>query len=331
MKLRSVPSARVRASACLALVLASGSPCALAAQPGSGTSPGPITPTTSARSGPSSPPVPGRTTLAPEVRPTLEREHAMVTQAQAMTGVATSVWEYQVQGKPDIRTTHTLRFALAKPASVRLETDELLAVSDGITLTVYDKQAKRFVQENAPDVWLLKTRINALTGGRISTIPSEHLLRPGVSIEQAQVGMVTAERLRAGDQTTPAGKKSGVWVVGTGPTANGLPAPRVERWFAGDTGLMLVAVTDLTTRYQEQAKRYHTLSTRDSVTPSDPPVVRLARWTTTYTRELPQSIDASTFRFTPNAGDTKADTLAATTPAPAASAPSATTGTTPSK
>jgi thiol-disulfide isomerase/thioredoxin len=243
-----------------------------------------------------------------EAQPILDREMDALRKASSMVGTAVQKWEYHIEGSPPISTEKLMEFAVAKPDRlvIKLQPD-LEVYADGKTLAVRSKSMKQYVRVPQPDAWLLRERVEELTGGQIRSIPGEVVLRPGMSVEQAMRGIKTVERTRAGDL----GDKPGQWVTGTGVderTPGALPFAW-DRWYSDADGLVYQVKQDLTASYQDQENRYHAEQTEGEANPRPPRRVDYARWTITYTREVNAEVRAVDFEFRPAKDETQVDAL----------------------
>lgn len=240
-----------------------------------------------------------------EAMPILERELKAVADAKSMTGSALARWDTQVEGKPATQLDYPIDFALAKPENLYLNTKDFAIFSNGKLLTVYSKNLKQYITRPAPPIWSLRDVIEDLTDGQVRSIPSEALLRPGMTLQQSLRGVRTLEKVRDADHDG----KAGVWITGTGfddrqPSAYPF---KLERFYASSDGLLYAVKQDWTLMHQDMATRAHALQMEGDPAPKPAPKILSATWNTTYQRTLNPEIPAERFLFTPGPDDKPVD------------------------
>lgn len=242
-----------------------------------------------------------RPEIASEAKFTLDRELEAVRGMQSLRGSSLSKWEMHQEGSQPINMEHTLEFVLAKPTKLMLKTRDLVVFADGNNLVVYSTSLKQYVQRPQPDPWLLRDQIEQMSGGQIRTIPSEALIRPGMSLDQTLRNVRTVERVRAGDYEA----KTGLWVSGTA-IDDRQPGSRpfsFERWYSDEDNLLYVVRQDWTQMYQDQVNRMHAEQHEGEANAAEPKKINFARWTTTFTRVPNAPVSDSEFVFKPGSED----------------------------
>lgn len=241
-----------------------------------------------------------------EAKPVLERELKQVAGLTSMTGSYFSRWESQTEGSQPFINDFPVDFALSKPENFYIGARDISVYSNGKTLTLYSKSLKQYISRPAPPVWSLRDTIEELSGGQVRSIPSEHLLRPGMTIEQTLRNVRTMEKTRDADYDG----KQGTWVAGTGfddRQEAALPYT-FERFYSSADGLVYCIKQDWTRMYQDMADRAHAEQTEGEANPKPAPKYLTANWTTVFReRKANVEISAETFVFSPGAEDKPVD------------------------
>ncbi|MBY0312908.1 MAG: TlpA family protein disulfide reductase [Phycisphaerales bacterium] len=240
-----------------------------------------------------------------EARFPLEKELDKLREAKSIKGTTTALWELHVDGNTPNANTFITEFALQKPDKLWMKTKDLTVWVDGTTLTIRSESLKQYLQRPMPSIWDLRTVLEELSGQQIRGIPSEPVIRPGLTIEQSLRNVRTMEQVKFGEHEG----KQGVWITGTGEDdrqPSSVPII-VERWHAESTGLCELIKQDMTSMYQDLADRKAAEDSDFEGRTVKPAKYRHARFTTKVQRELNPALPDSTFAFTPVPGDKKVD------------------------
>ncbi len=244
-------------------------------------------------------------TVFVEARFPLEKELDKLREARSIKGTTTAVWEVHIDGKEPSTNTFVTEFALQKPDKLWMKTRDLTVFADGVTLTIRSASLKQYVQRPMPSAWELRTVVEELSGGQIRGIPSEPVLRPGVSIEQSLRNIRTMEQVRFGEHEG----RPGIWITGTGEDdrqPSSVPIT-IERWHADASGLAEFIRQDMTSMYQDLADRKAEEDSDFEGRTVKAAKYRHARFLTTIKRELNPTLPDSTFTFTPEAGEKRVE------------------------